>query len=54
MKVDYISPSCENCHLFPDGPVIASSIIGSGWDESLLDTGSNWGGLDTDDAVYGL
>lgn len=54
MKVDYIPPFCENCYLCPDGPVISASVTGSGWEDSLVDTGSNWGGLVTDDTVYGL
>lgn len=54
MKVDYIPPFCEKCYLCPDSPVIAASVTGSSWEESLVDTGSNWGGVDTDDTVYGL
>lgn len=54
MKVDYIPPSCEKSYLSPDGPVIAASVTGSAWEDSLVDTGSNWGGLDTDDSMYGL
>lgn len=52
MKVGYTAPSCgERCYA-QDVPVLALS--GFSWDGSLQDTGSDWGGIDEDDSIFGL
>ncbi len=52
MKVSYLTPVCEALHFFPDSPML--TVSGNTWEDSIQDTGSNWGGVDTDDSVYGL
>ena len=52
MKGSYLTPACEVIQFFPDSPVL--SVSGNTWEDSIQDTGSNWGGVDTDDSFFGL
>ena len=52
MKKTYLSPACVVHRLSLNISMLSSS--GNSWEDSIQDTGSSWGGLETDDAVYGL
>lgn len=52
MKVGYTAPSCIVRYSSKDCPVLALSVFS--WDGSLQDTGSDWGGIDDDDSIFGL
>lgn len=52
MKGSYMTPASRVFQFFPGSPVL--SVSGNSWEDSIQDTGSNWGGLDTDDEVFGL
>ena len=52
MKASYLSPACEARHISLDISVLSTS--GNSWEDSIQGTGSSWGGLDTDDSVFGL
>ena len=52
MKASYLSPACKVRHLSLDSPVL--SVNANTWEDSIGGAGSSWGGLDTDDSIYGL
>ena len=52
MKASYLLPSCKVRHLSLNRSMLAS--VSNTWEDSIQDTGSSWGGLETDDAVFGL
>lgn len=52
MKDSYLSPACKVRLLSLDSPML--SVSGNTWEDSIQDTGSSWGGLEADDAEYGL
>lgn len=50
-KVSYISPFILSFSIMISQPF---AVSGGDWDNSIKDAGSNWGGTDTDDSLYGL
>ena len=52
MKLSYTPPFCKDPVSFSDLPVLALSA--NSWEDSIQDVGTSWGGVDTDDSVYGL
>ncbi len=52
MKKSYLSPVCVVHRLSLNISMLASG--GNSWEDSIQGTGSSWGGLDKDDADFGL
>jgi hypothetical protein len=52
MKASYLSPACVVHPLSLNFSMLLSG--GNSWEDSIQGTGSSWGGLDKDDADFGL
>lgn len=50
---EYSKPTIMVINITPKKVILTTSITGT-WDGSVSDTGSNWGGTDTDESQYGL
>lgn len=50
--IKYIAPLSRVCSASPENPLLFLSA--NGWDDSIQGTGSDWGGEDVDDSIFGL